>query len=149
MIYLSQYDPKWGKAVMRPSNLTLAKAGCTTTCISMLSDYFGCYVPPDKMIGHEVKYTKTGLIIWNTAQFPKFKFVKRGFGRDDVLFKQALKDPNQAVIFNVNGGAHWVVGASKQLLGKDYNVIDPWGGVKCQAIKKYYNIVGYALFSKT
>jgi ABC-type bacteriocin/lantibiotic exporter with double-glycine peptidase domain len=148
MIYLSQRDFRWGDRKIGESSLTLAKFGCTTTSISMLSDYFGHLVLPSQIASDVNFYTKDGLVIWKNLSFDKFKFVERTFGRDDARIKQALKDPNQAVIFNVNNGAHWVVGVRPTLIGNSYIVVDPWNGKKCDVIKTYKNITGCAYFAR-
>ena len=43
MIKLSQRDPQWGDLKLGESNLTINRWGCTTTALSMLSDYFQSY----------------------------------------------------------------------------------------------------------
>jgi hypothetical protein len=61
---------------------------------------------------------------------------------------QALADPDQAVLFNVDNGAHWVVGVRKNTFGGDFTVADPWDGKKCNVLAKYKNIVGCAFFAR-
>ena len=146
MLYLSQRDPRWAQVFLSPSRLTIGRYGCTTTSICMISDYFGCYKAPDQVIGHEIQYNGEGLILWTTINFPCFKFSERIYGQNDDKIRDALKDPNKAVILQVNHGAHWVVALSKTLFGNDYNILDPWTGKKSQAIKNYHNISGAAVF---
>jgi hypothetical protein len=77
MKHLSQYDPSWGFVKLGQSPLTLAKFGCTTTSMSMLTDYFGGYVDPPTIAHNVANYTKDGLVIWEKLKFPTMKFDAR------------------------------------------------------------------------
>ena len=133
---------------MGSSKLTLGKLGCTTTCISMLSDYFGCYRSPEELAHNANNYTKSGLVIWQNIIFNKMSIGWREYKRDDKKIQEYLKDPNKAVILQVDNGAHWVVALRKTLFGNSYIVADPWDGTKCDVIKKYHNITGAAYFHR-
>lgn len=145
MIHLSQRDLRWAHVKMAPSNLTLGRFGCTTTALSMLSDYFGCFVDPKRMVDNNVKYTAEGLIIWQSINFPNFKFEKRLFGWQMAEIDKSLKDPNKAVILQVNNGAHWVVATCRIPGTKHYFIVDPWTG-KMSTTLAYKNITGSAHF---
>lgn len=149
MIYLSQRDPKWVNEKLGQSSLTVGRYGCTTTCISMLSDYFGCYKSPIVLAHNVANYTKEGLVIWQNLSFPKMKFVKRTFGENMAEIVSAMKDNDRAVMLNVSDGAHWVVGLSKKLLGNDYVMLDPWTGAKGSVKAVYRNVTGAAFFERT
>ena len=148
MIKLSQLDPRWSSVTLGQSKCTIAKYGCTTTSISMLSDYFNCYKNPAQIAQHQVKYTLDGLILWSTLKLDKMEWHTRIRERDDRAIKRSLNDPDDAVILNVNNGAHWVVAISESLFGTDYWVIDPWDGQKKLACKAYRNIVGSSHFKR-
>lgn len=148
MIYLSQHYPAWSGAFLGSSKLKVGDKGCTTTCISMLSDYFGCYQSPLQIANNAHNYTPEGLIIWNNLSFSKMKFVWREYGRNDAKIQDSIKDPKKAVILQVSNGTHWVVAISKNLIGGDYTVLDPWTGKKCNALATYHNITGSAHFVK-
>lgn len=143
MILLNQFDLRWTNVKMLPSNLTLGRYGCTTTAICMLSDYFKCFVIPPQAVNTNIKYTKDGLIIWESINFPNFKFNGRYRQYDPSKIDVALKDPKQAVIFNINKGAHWVAGVRLLPFGY-YKIYDPWGG-KSRIINRK-EIVGFATF---
>lgn len=119
----------------------------------MLSDYFGKYMRPDEIAVHKDWYTDRNhpqgpsLIMWERLQIPGMKFEKRIRDRRiDAAIMESLKDPNKAVMLQVNNGAHWIVALRKTLIGNDYVCLDPWNGQKCDAIKKYHNITGSAHF---
>ena len=76
------------------------------------------------------------------------EFVWRGYSENDPDMDSAIKDPNLAVILNVNRGQHWVVALHKTLFGKDYVCLDPWTGKKCDAKATYHDITGYAKFKR-
>lgn len=149
MIYLSQRDPKWCENKLGGSKLTIGRYGCTTTCISMLSDYFGYYLSPDKIAANKTFYTKDGLILWQNLNIVSMKFERREYGEVDNEIIAALKDKNRAVMLEVNNGQHWVVAVKKNMIGDDYVVADPWLGDKCGVKKRYHNITGAAYFSRS
>lgn len=146
MRILSQRDPLWAQLPLGASKLTVGRFGCTTTCISMLSDYFGCFRTPAQIARVIEYYTGGGLIIWKKLGFSLMAFERRLHGRDDVEIHRALKDPKRAVILEVNNGAHWVVALRSTLIGNSYIVADPWDGTKVDVIKRYHNITGAAYF---
>ncbi len=145
MKFLSQQDPLWANKFLGQSKFTIGRYGCTTTCISMISDYFGCYQDPGMIAQMFVKYTMDGYILWDTLMLSRVAFESRLKNRDDVAIQAALRDPNRAVILNVNNGAHWVVALSKVTLANDYWILDAWDGKKKKA-SAYSNIVGSATF---
>ena len=149
MIYLSQRDQRWSQVKLGQSSLTVGRYGCTTTCISMLSDYFGCLVYPDAIAKNVYNYTKDGLVIWEALKFAKMRFAQRVQGRpSDSLIQACLKDPDKAIILQVDNGQHWVVALSKNFFGNDYTVLDPWTGKKCNAMSVYKNITNAAIFQR-
>lgn len=154
MIYLSQRDLLWGMVKLGASSLTMAKFGCTTCCLSMISDYFGCYVPPTTISANVNNYTKDGLILWNNLRFGKMNFVNRVrypqpiFRANVSTIKRAMKDRDLAVMLEVNNGAHWIVALRPAFIGSDILCLDPWTGAKCWAIKEYKNITGAAFFKR-
>lgn len=156
MIFLSQRDLRWAGLKLGSSKLTVGRFGCTTTCISMLSDYFKCFATPGelaqgKVVKHDLlKYTAQGLLIWKSLNLKKMDFEKRVYGRVDYDIEKSLKDPKKAVILAVNDDAHWVVATSinkfYRLLGRNvYNIIDPWDGKK-KTTRAFKNISGSAHF---
>lgn len=147
MLYLSQRDPLWATHKIGASNLTLGKFGCVTCCVSMLSDYFKCYLSPLQIASNVNNYTKDGLIWWTHLNFEDMKFDWRGYNEDKGRIQQYLKDPKKAVILQVNNKQHWVVALRKSLIYDDYICLDPWTGKKCYAKKSYHNITGAAYFS--
>jgi hypothetical protein len=149
MQILSQRDPKWAGDKLGASSLTLGRWGCTTTCISMLSDYFKCFKSPLEIAHNVSNYTPDGLILWQNLRFDKMCFVRREYVRNDQAIQEALKNPNKSVILQVNNKAHWVVALRKSFGGNDYLVADPWDGTKCWVIEKYHNITGAAYFEST
>lgn len=146
MIYLSQRDPKWAKVKLGSSSLEMWRWGCTTTCISMLSDYFKCYRTPDEIAKEKRNYTPDGLILWGKLNFSKMAFEWRQYGCNEARIDASLKDPKKAVILQVDGGRHWVVALRKAFWTNDYVILDPWDGKKTMAKGRYRNITGSAHF---
>lgn len=146
MKYLSQRDPQWCNVKIGQSNSILGKVGCTTTCLSMLSDYFGCYKSPAE-IAHNVANYVGDLVNWKALNFECMQG-QRLYGRSDVTIQNAINDPNKAIMLNVNSGAHWVAALRKTLFGNSYIVADPWTGKECDVIKTYHDIVGGAVFNR-
>ena len=148
MRLLSQRNPLWADKLLGASKLTIGRFGCTTTCISMLSEYFGKPVSPLQLASNANNYTIDGLIIWKNLHIPGMKFVERIYTRDDAKIREALKNPLKAVILEVNNKSHWVVGIKPALIGASYIVADPWDATKCDVIKRYHNITGAAIFAR-
>lgn len=146
MIHLSQQDPRWAKVTLGDSPFIISRYGCTTTAISMLSDYFKGFQPPDALAKTFAKYTMAGLIIWQGLTLPTTQFEVRINARDDQSIMRSLKDPNGACILNVNNGAHWVVAIGKVPFFNDYWIVDPWDAKVKRACATYKNIVGSAHF---
>lgn len=146
MIRLSQRDLKWAAVKLGATNLTVGRWGCTTTSISMLSDFFGCYTDPKKIALEAKHYTMDGLVLWKTMNFKKMRFVVREYGRKDKNIQAALKDPDMGVLLEVNKGQHWVLAVKANKTG--YTVVDPFMGDDCDVIKRYHNITGAAYFER-
>lgn len=147
MQYLSQRDPAWAMVRLGASNLTVGRYGCTTTCISMLSDYFKCFRRPDEIARNAANYTPDGLVNWSKLRFPSFSFSKRTYAEDKAAIIAAAKDPKQAVILQVDG-FHWVVCVGKALLRDDWVIIDPWDGKKKNLKSAYKAVTGAAFFTR-
>lgn len=149
MQFLSQRDSLWASHKMGESDLTLGRWGCTTTAISMLSDYFGCFKTPLQLACNVNNYTKDGLVIWSNLNFDRMTFSWREYGCNHAHIKAALSNPDTAVILQVNDGAHWVVAYSTRFIGNnDYWIIDPWDGKKKKLLSIYRNITGAAYFRR-
>lgn len=164
MKILSQRNPLWSSVHLGSSNLLMANYGCTTTDLAMLSDYFGCYQDPGKIAHNANNYTKDGLILWNNLKFTHMEFVWRAYGKlgvghvsdyaDYLRIEAAMKDPNMAVLLQVDYGKHWVVGIRppnvfERLIHKgDYLVADPWTGQRDWAKATWNDITGAAYFER-
>lgn len=146
MTSYSQRDPRWAQKKLGTSGLTMAQAGCTTTAIADLSTYFGDNLNPDQL-RQKIKYDR-GLVIWQSCKFKTFQFWFREHGRNDTNIKNALADPNIAVILQVNFGKHWVVASGYDAANKLFKIADPWYGDR-STMKRYSNsITGAAYFRR-
>lgn len=148
MIYFSQRDPKWAADKIGSSNLTIGRWGCTLTSIAMLSSYFGCPQTPLEIAHNAANFNKEGLVVWKNLNFPCFQFVFRGYNESVSRIKDAMEDPDKAVLLQVNYGQHWVVGIRPKFFGRSYIVADPWDGKKVDVLAKYHNIMGAAYFKR-
>lgn len=144
MLLLSQRDPKWADTRLGKSKLTIGKFGCTITCIAMLSDYFGHDVTPDQIATKLARFTPEGLLIWQSLNLPTMKFEKRLYGQHPDAIAESLRDPNKAVILEVQG-KHWVVALGKDVLGR-MRIADPWFGDRSTMNRYKGQITGSAHF---
>ena len=142
MIYLSQRDPEWKGKLLGASKLTMGDYGCTTTCISMLSDYFKPWVSPAVIAANKNNYTRDGLVLWDKLELPTFKFEKRLRIRNDSEIMASVEDPRKAVILEVEipKGRHWLVCLGKEIFGSGYRVVDPWDARK-KSTSAYGNLI--------
>lgn len=156
MQILGQRNPLWSSVKLGASDVDVAHYGCTTVCLSMLSDYFKCYVSPSLLAHNAHNYNAKGEVLWNNLKFDKMQFLWRAYGvlgpghvspyKDDKRILEALKDPKQAVLLQVDNGKHWVVALRKTLIGNDYLVADPYYATKNTARGTWHNITGAAYF---
>ncbi len=124
----------------------MGRFGCTTTCIADLSTYFGDNLTPDQ-VRAKIKYTVNGLVIWQSCNFKNFKFWFREYGRHDQNIKNALADPDIAVILQVDNGAHWVVCTGMDILGR-FKIADPFFGDRSTVARYKNSITGAAYFKR-
>lgn len=142
----SQRDPKWSQKRLGDSQLTMGRFGCTTTAIADLSTYFGDNLNPGQMV-QKIKYLQ-GLVVWASCVFKTFKFERREYGRYDARILAALRNPDTAVILQVNKGAHWVVATGYDSVEKVFKIADPWFGDR-STMKRYGDsITGAAYFRR-
>lgn len=143
----SQRNPKWGNKRMAPSQLKLKDFGCTTTCIADLSTYFGDNLNPAQTCD-KVKYNNLGFILWASCKFNTFSFWFREFGKNEVNIKNALADPNLAVILQTLNGRHWVVATGWDAVNKIFKIADPIDGARTTMKRYSNNITGAAYFKR-
>lgn len=145
MNILSQKDPRWASVKLGQSTETIYKSGCTTTGISMLSDWYGCYKDPGYLAQH-LSYTKSGLILWQSLEkvLGCCKFKWRFYTFDKKLIDTAIRSKNDTVLLNVDGGHHWVVALYPIPLTNKYWVANPWTSKK----EMYSGVVGGALLTR-
>jgi hypothetical protein len=151
MKLLSQLDPQWAKDKLGASSLTVGRWGCTTTCIAMASDYFGCYKSPKEIAHNASNYTQDGNIVWERLRFEKMRFVKRVRKYDASVEKEVreiLADPNRAVLITVNNDAHWVLAYSTKMFSNDIAIADPLGGKITSLKKAKYTPSGISVFER-
>lgn len=156
MIQLSQYDPRWAKVTLGKTYCTLAKYGCTTTGLSVISDYFGNFITPAVLakelfyIEKDPKPENIGKIIWSSVpKVTNFRLVERQYKPNFESLNDILRYPNPdwAVLLEVENGAHWVVATKKFPFMNEYFIIDPLGGKK-RTTFVYKNITGAAIFTR-
>ena len=151
MFYLSQRDKLWADAKLGASNLTCGSYGCTSTSLSMLSSYFGCYKSPLEIAHNAHNYTPDGLVIWKNLSFNKMKFDRRAYSFERLEVIKALRDSDRAVLLEVQlgKGRHWLAGVKYDIFGRII-AVDPWllPAQKVDILKKYGVITGAAYFSR-
>lgn len=132
MKILSQKNPTWANVKLGNSNSTIANYGCTITCLSMLSDWYGDWKSPD-WIAKNLSFNNNGEIFWTSinGKMP-FDFVYRYYKQDDKKIKEILDSKDNACLLRINyisrgkSFVHWVVAL---LYGKEgYRIADPLDG---------------------
>lgn len=157
--YLCQRDAKWANKMIGDSNVSIGRMGCLITCLSMASQFFGCYQSPDQ-IASNVKWFDTASLIWINMSFPSMSFrwregsqIANGDAKFDLEVLKAYlahgdnrpSDNNRVALINVANGSHWVLGLWYNDTEKDILAIDPWTGKTCWIYQTYGNITGGAL----
>lgn len=146
MLWLSQRDARWAKNKIGNTPLTVGRWGCTLTCMSMLSSFFGCFRDPASLAADTKLFNAQSLIIWSELARVfngKMRFENRVYRRDDAAIKQSLlESPKKAVALEVANGSHWVVCVG--VYGNDFYCVDPIDGKKKLVVRTFGNITGSA-----
>ncbi len=145
MISYSQNDSRWSKLYIGSSSYTFGRAGCTLTCICDLASYWNLIITPADILKY-VSVTSGGLVIWSTCNFDNFKFSRRVYVRNDREILKALRDPDRAVILQVNKGKHWVVASGWDSTTGLFKIADPWLGDRATMARYGNDITGCAYF---
>lgn len=163
--YLSQRDFRWGNLPIGKSSFLVKDFGCTLTCLSMISQYFGCYRSPEEISKMDI-FDSGGRMIWTKLNFPTFSFrwcegSSTGSSNADMeMIKSYMVDgikgaKDRALLIKIRvylpkGGSyeHFVVGLWPTFDG-DIHIIDPWDAQSKDLIKTYGNSIvqGY-LFTR-
>lgn len=139
---LCQRDKRWAEYPL--GGLTVGRIGCTITCLSMLTDYFGHFYDPGQL-SVKLKFTSAGKIIWGSMKdVLPFMLENRLFSRNVYEINASLQHPKKAVILNVDSESHWVLAIGKGFIKNTWRTIDPWTG-KVRVVK-LWEISGSAHF---
>ncbi len=149
MRYYSQNDPLWKNIKIGNSKLTLGNYGCTTCCICTLASWFGDIITPRVLAKTAFCYTNDGLILWLKLKdlFQKIQFLYRYYSfNEKIIDEYVIKNPDTAVLLNVDHNYHWVAALNKSKTG--YKCVDPW--TYPAKVRNYKNseIGGFAVLIK-
>lgn len=137
------------------SNLTLGNYGCLTSALCTLASWFGETLTPKVCAKTVFLYTKPvngkggGLIIWKQLEnlFQKIKFLYRYYSfNESIIDEYLIKNPNTAVILNVDRGYHFVAALRKTQSG--YRCVDSYSYPAKIRIYKKSDITGFAVIVK-
>ena len=122
MKLLGQRDPKWMDVKIADSTSSLYYYGCTITCISMLSSWYGCFKDPE-WLAKNLRFSYD-LVFWQSVSEKMcFRWVWRQYGRNEQKIDASLNGKTTSCILQINKG-HWVVAVGKD--GNNYRIADPW-----------------------
>lgn len=145
---LCQRDKLWGSEKLGNTNYTVARYGCTITCISMATDYFSKFKGEWRSpawLARKLTFTNGGLIVWGSMKpLLNCRLSLRSNVFSKSIVNEALKNPHKAVLLQVDN-YHWVIAVSNGLLG--LYAVDPWTGEKIKVLKRYNKITGIAVLS--
>lgn len=143
----SQQDPLWKHEFIGQTKFTIEYFGCTLSCVAMIATYFGDNFTPSH-IAKKCKYTGDARIYWQSVDFPHFRFFGRYYSYYPSLIDKALKDPNLAVILQVNNEKHWVVATGKTWFSDKYKIADPIDGSRATLARYGNKVNGFAVFAR-
>jgi len=121
-----QNNPRWNRTKIRGTNLRVGEYGCLICCIATLASYFQPEIGVQGVIDL-TGFWPDGNVIWKSGNYPSFEYDKIIKGRDDEAIKQALNDPDRAVILGLNSGKHWVVACQYNTELNNFEIADPLG----------------------
>lgn len=143
LIIIKQGDAEWADDTIGTTDVKLEDSGCTITCLSILSYWYGDYKKPS-WIAKNLKFTDNAKVYWASinGKLP-MNFVYRYYSRNDSKIKEIIASADNACILEVNNKSHWVVAIGySRLYG--YKIIDPYYGDMIYLNKRYKNITGFA-----
>jgi len=105
--------------------------------------FYGDNKTPDWM-ADQLKYLD-GMVIWSSM--PKMKLVARIRYRDDNAIREALANPNECCLVEVNH-SHWLFVIGRYIPWLGYRVVDPWNGQIVYTNKYQNNITGVVVVSR-
>lgn len=152
-----QKDDRWANDKIGPSNLTVGQAGCTLSCVSMLSTAWNNDngMDPGEVASMSDWFTLAGLILWGKLKVHGLKFEGRVYFFDAKAVESACKSENRAVMVEVltpwkyaDGSPirHWVIGIKRTLIG-GWRIADPLTGLY-RDMPSTYKPIGAAYFSR-
>lgn len=147
MKILSQKDPRWSKEKIGKSDSTIGRYGCTITCLSMLSDWYGDYKRPD-WLAKNLSFTNEGKILWKSidGKLP-FNFEYRFYTFNEARVYDILVSKDNSCVLQVNNYSHWVLPISfSKITG--YRIADPLDGTICYLNRRYKDVNGFTEFSR-
>lgn len=143
LIYLEQDDPRWKDDKLGQSNATIGRYGCTITCLSMASHWYGYYLKPWEL-AKKLRFTSEGLLYWDSMNdVCPFTFVWRYYTRNVAKLFEIISSRDNACILEVKafGARHWLFALSYNN-GRFY-AIDPLTATIVDVEAKYGAIVGF------
>lgn len=153
---ICQRDPRWKNRKIGQSDKTIGTDGCTLSSITYLDQWFNPnrkpILTPAYLAGKKDLFLKDARIIWDKLNqyLENFEYVGRFYKFDYDRVVEALKDPDQAVIIEVDNHEHWVAGNSygRNQSGYFLKVMDPWFGELNDPLKTWHSLDGFVLFRR-
>jgi len=146
LVSLCQQDSRWAGKTMGAGNWTIGRWGCLLTDVTMMYDWFFNRNAGPDWVDSQLSFTQ-GLLIWSSLSKIGLHLVTRTNGRNDVVIREGLANPNECVMLQVNN-SHWLFLTGRWIPVFGYNVIDPWDGRTKYTNAYGNNITGSATIGK-
>lgn len=105
MMYL-QTDKRWANRTLDSVPYTIGRWGCLDTSIANGREAIGLKELNPKELSDLIKFTKDGLLIWDSLPTVGVKKVFYGYGWHPIEAKEALKSPDKFCVVELSG-YHW------------------------------------------
>jgi len=122
MQLVGQRDPRWAGKTIGQSKSLIKDYGCTISCVSMLSDWCGCFRSPG-WLAKNLRFLNDKILWQSVNEKLCFVWLWRQYGYNEQKITESLNGKKSSVILEVYK-KHWVVGIRK--VGNYYYVADPW-----------------------
>jgi len=110
------------------SGKSVAKAGCLTCALTVGKNSISETAYTPAQVVNIIQYNSVGEVLWNSLANLGLKLKYKSTTRNDLAVNEALANPDEFAVLEINHGAHFVLVIGRKLPVLGYRVYDPFYG---------------------